>query len=317
MKTKRGLYAIIFLIFAILLVSTVSAGFFDWFKKTITGRAQQQPQNISITVTGINPVQITYVSPIMGINPEEAGFIKVSFNITMYDPDGVSDLNDTSVQANFSIKGYAEVRENSTCAHIVDFGDSANYTCSISMQYWDTNGTWNISVRGRDLGNGAWQYNTTENFVYNIRRAMVISPQELTWSAVNSGDTNQTAIDDPTIVNNTGNYNGTISIAAVNLLGQTDPNQAIYAENFTIDIDTGGDGCTGAGCLECDGTQLQNYSGSIVTAIANTNSNPGNLTLSPGSGQQLLYYCVTEIPTISSQEYSTFQGGSWTIIYPA
>jgi hypothetical protein len=318
MKTKRGLYAIVFLIFIILLISTVSAGFFDWFKKTITGLAPQQPQNITITVTGANPVQITYVSPIAGVNPEEANFTMIHFNVTMYDPDGVSDLNDTSVQANFSTEGYAEVRENSTCEHIIDFGNSANYTCSIEMQYWDNNGTWNITVRGRDLGNTNWMYNTTTAFVYNTLRAMRLSPEELTWPSVSSGDTNQTATDDPTVINNTGNYNGTIRMAAINLLGEDNPSQAIYAENFTIDIETGGGACSAETCIECDGTQLQNYSGgSGIVTIVNAIPNPGNLTLVAGSGQEELYYCVTEVPAISSQEYSTLQGGSWTIIYPA
>jgi len=298
------IFIIIFIIF--LMTSTVSAGILDWFKNTISGRASQQSTNLTISVSGVNPAIIEYVSVIPNTDPAEFDNKTITFSVTMYDADGVSDLNDTSVSANFS-KTDETARLSGTCSHLTDLdANRANYSCSINMWYWDGAGNWTINVRGRDLGNGSWSYNTSSQFQYNLLRAMEISPLTLTWPAINPGADNQTSDNDPTTINNTGNYNESVEVNAINLLGESDPSYKIYAENFTIGLTTGGD-------AECGGTQLQN---ATYIDIANSDANPGNLSSGGGNGQEDFYYCITEVPALSSQTYSTTQGGSWTIRYP-
>ena len=121
------------------------------------------------------------------------------------------------------------------------------------MLYWDGNGAWTINTQGRDLGNTTLVYNTTASFTYNLLKALVISPISLTWPSVSLGATNQTSNNDPTIINNTGNYNATgkIAVNALNLHGETNALEFISAANFTIDIDTGG-----SPPAECNGTAM-------------------------------------------------------------
>ena len=105
MVKKEGRMVLIVICFMIVILTTISAqaGLFDWLKETVTGRASSsQTTNISITVTGTTAAQIRAVSPIANTNPIELNLSSILFYVTMYDADGVNDLNDTSVQANFS-----------------------------------------------------------------------------------------------------------------------------------------------------------------------------------------------------------------------
>jgi hypothetical protein len=137
-----------FILLVLLIIPSTSAGFPDWIK-TITGKIGSQPTNVSITVAGSNLAQIIYVESITSINPIESSSKTITFNVTMYDPDGVADLNDTSVNASFSMTGET-TRYDSLCSWEQDVdSNSANYTCSIDMMYWDGNGDWNIDVARR------------------------------------------------------------------------------------------------------------------------------------------------------------------------
>jgi hypothetical protein len=307
-KKKESVIIVIFICLILLVtVSMVSAGLLDWLKKTVSGKVSQQPTNITITVSGVNPAIIESVSGIPNTDPVEEDNRSITFYVTMYDADGVSDLNDTSVSSNFTMPGET-ARESGTCGLVGDIDSNrANYSCMINMWYWDGAGNWTITVRGKDLGNGSWAYNTSTQFQYNLLRAMLITPDVLTWPAITPGADNQTSDNDPTTVNNTGNYNETLEVNAIDLAGESNPSYKIYSENFTVGLTTGG------GTPECIGTQLQN---ATYVSITNSDANPGNLSLGGGSGQEDFYYCITKVPSLSSQTYSTSQGGSWIIRYP-
>ena len=273
---SKFILATIFFIAVIFISINVSAGFFDLFEKTITGRAGSRPTNVTVTLTGPNPANITYVSAIASTPANESGARNITFSVHMYDPDGVADLNDTSVYANFTKTELPPSTPRTTgsyCAHVSDLDSyTANYSCSILMWYWDGDGWWNVSVRGRDLGAGTWAFNLTTNFTYQQLKAMVIAPTSLTWPGINPGQKNQTSDNDPTYINNTGNYNGTIDIIGKALLGERDPSYIINATNFTVGLVSTGVGSN----LECANTNiLQN--GTAIT-VANSYSNPGNLS---------------------------------------
>jgi len=307
---KRGIYVIITLgviLSILLIVPLISAGLSDWFKAIITGKLGSQTTNISISVAGANAAQIIFVETIGNRDANESGIRSITFNITMSDPDGVLDLNDTSVNASFSMVGYT-TRFNSTCTWIMDVSTTAaNYTCEIEMYYWDANGDWTINVSGTDLGNTTFVYNDTTNFQYNELKAMVIHPPNLTWPGVSIGAQNQTSDNDPTYINNTGNYNGEVKVTAINVHGETNSSEFIPAANFSI-------GTVTTGTNECNKTLLVNAS---AETIISSNASRGNLSVGAGVGQEELYYCITEVPStgISSQTYSTTSAGSWTIAY--
>jgi len=299
----------IFLI-TIILMSMASAGVIDFIKRTVTGKALgPQPQNLTITVVGSNPVTISFIedpdNQIPPPAPIEAGITTITFEVHVTDPDGASDIIDSSVNSEFS-RG-AVIRPGD-CVWTGDLpgGDTANYSCSVDMQYYDEPGTWNIKINATDFGSGVLVEDTSVTFTYLELKAMVISPLTLTWPAVLPDSTNQTSDNDPTVVTNTGNFAGNIQVSALALLGESAPSESVPAEDFVIDIDTGGAGCTGAACVECDGTELVD---SIAIPIAGSSSNPG-----PG-GTEELHYCIPEFPPVSSQTYSTAGGGSWTILY--
>jgi len=291
----------------ILIISLVSAGFSDW----ITGKATSQPTNVTVSVAGRDQCQVTYVSPISPVNPVELSSTTVTFNVHVYDKNGMNDINKSAVFANFtySLNGNKYRATVSNCSWINNIPPrTANFSCSIDMWYWDSNGQWDINVRGNDIGNKTPCYNTTTNFQYNQLKALVIYPTTLTWDTLVPEATNQTSNNDPTLVNNTGNYNGSVSITGINLLGETDTSEAIFAENFTVGL------TTGAGYPECGASATQLINGTLVS-IANSNSNPGNLSEGSGAGQSNYYYCIPEVPLVSSQVYSTLNGGSWIISF--
>ncbi|MEM4230255.1 MAG: hypothetical protein QXF25_00010 [Candidatus Pacearchaeota archaeon] len=300
---------IITIVFSIILAGCiVSAGFFD-FLGGITGRATSQPTNVSVAVAGTTQCQVVYVSQISATNPIEASSTTITFNVHIYDQDGMNDINKSSVFANFTYdpnpNEYRTTVSNCTWVNNIP-PRTANFSCSIDMWYWDGAGQWNINVRGNDYGNKTPCYNTTTNFQYNQLKAMVISPDALTWPTVSSNADNQTSNNDPTIINNTGNYDGTIDLTAIDLYGETNPSEYIPANNFTVGLTTGAEN------PECLGTILSNGTAATITG---SNANRGNLSAGGGAGQEEFYYCIPKVPLVSSQVYSTLQGGSWIVSY--
>ena len=106
------------------------------------------------------------------------------------------------------------------------------------MWYFDVNGQWIINVTANDLGNMTYVSNYSTDFIYNQLQAIVISPQSITWPSVSPGAKNQTSNNDPTEINNTGNYNATanLQVEAINLYGAT--GEFINVANLTVDIET-------------------------------------------------------------------------------
>ena len=319
MRKKRGIYIVIILVFSILIVSSiVSAGIIDWLKKTITGKASTTQQtNVSIAVAGLNPVYITVWNDTLAgtvVDPTEEGATTLIFNVTVSDDDGASDINDSSVQAEFT--NDTTTRGNLTCTENTgeSTSTSQNYTCTIEMLYFDGPVEWMINVTANDLGNVTYYSNYSQHFGYNQLQAIVITPQALTWPSVSPGDTNQTSNNDPTIINNTGNYNatGNLQVQAYNLHGTN--TEFIPVENFSVGLDTG-DTCTGDLCIECNATTTFLVNGTATTITGGVLER-GNLTLGESHSNETFYYCEHIIPsTISSQTYSTQNAGSapWVI----
>ncbi|MBU0467175.1 MAG: hypothetical protein KKF39_05915, partial [Nanoarchaeota archaeon] len=249
---------------------------------------------------------IVFVQSIASMDPLENTFVPVIFTAIVTDADGADSINTTSVKTNFTRTGEV-LRQNTTCAEISgqNTTTSKNFSCTVDMWYFDANGNWNVAVYKEDLQANSAQ-NTTTTFQYNLLKAMVISPPSLSLT-VTTGAMNQTP-SEPTLINNTGNYNvSNISLTTINLYGETYTSFYIDVGNFTIDIDTGG-----TPPAECaGGTSLTNG-----TAVNITNSllDRGNHSVNDGvTGQEQFYYCIPEVPPVPTQPYSTSAGGSWTI----
>ncbi len=277
-----------------------SANFLDWFRDIRL--SPNQPKNVSVSIVGVQPVTIIiHNQTLIGIIPNQNTFLNINFPVTMIDPNGANDLNDSSVQANFSRSGEI-TRKNDSCSLISGQNTalSKNYSCSISMWYFDGAGDWSIEVVGRDIGNGTIISNTS-SFSYGSLKSIEVSSEEITFPALIPGATNVNANNDPTFINNTGNWGGALNVRGVDLYappGQPVPSAFFGVGNFSISHISGN---------ECIGTALQN-----ATDKSSTNINRGNV--SAGFGQTNVSYCITGVPSsLPAQQYSTASGGSWLI----
>jgi len=313
MKQRISLILIVFVL-SIFLSFSVSAGFFDWFHQSITGKSTSQATNVSVSLAGISPVIIYQVTnySISPTNANESGTRNITFGVYISDADGAADVNDTSVFVNFSRTGQPTRVAGSYCSPGPDLSATqANYSCSIEMWYWDQPGLWTIRVKATSFGNNSEVFNVTEVFLYNELKALTLSPYALEWGGLNTGSKNQTSSNDPQYVNNTGNYNGTIGITGKNLLGESNSAWTIAAGNFTVNLSTSAQGVDECQKGASDANVLTN--GTSLT-VPSSYSNPGNLSINDGTGQEAFYYCIPLVPSIMSQIYSTKEG-SWIIGY--
>jgi hypothetical protein len=174
------------------------------------------------------------------------------------------------------------------------------------MNYWDIPGYWNITALAKD-NPGLEAQNKSSYFKYNQLTAIKISPALLTWSGILPGAINQTADNDPTVINNTGNANLSVEINATDLTGAIYSNYKIYAGNFSAALSSSG---TAPNYAECAGTSM---SSSVFTTVTGSNVPRGNLSEGSGTAQEEIYYCVKAVGLVPSQNYGTNSSGAWTI----
>ena len=280
-----------------------AATLWDW----LSGKAAQN-ENLSIEVVTI---QVNWVSDIASPqNVTENGQTDVTFYFTGKIPNGqVENIDDTTARANFTRNG-EEVREDVLCDWLEDLPpDTANYSCTIPIWYWDGAGTWSVTAAVADI-NGNWAKNDSTTFNLSESTCFAVSPSALTWPTVIPGSTNQASNNDPSLLNNTCNddipTNG-VQIKALDLIGQDNAGYSITAENFTAHIATGGAECT-------SGTSLVNATYTAVTDSILTAGNNSKNYKNETSGQEQLYYCVPEVNAgLIAQTYSTSSLGSWKI----
>ncbi|MBU2523167.1 MAG: hypothetical protein KKE23_02660, partial [Nanoarchaeota archaeon] len=222
-------------------------------------------------------------------DPTEENKTQMNFSFVVSDANGASDINVSSATANFTKNGV--LREGS-CVNVSNIdSNTINFSCSIDMWYFDDAGVWNVSTYVED-NSALSAINNSQNFTYHNLLAIKISPSVITWPSANRGAINVTA-DYSTLINNTGNVNvSTIKVMAYDLRGEADPNYAIFAENFTVNVNSEN---------VCSGQNMVNASNVTINNALLPN---GNLSL--GNAQEQLYYCIPQIPsTIIKQAYSS------------
>lgn len=272
----------------------------------ITGFATSDDVGLNITVGNIAPT-VDDISNISAQNPTEATFTEVIFTFNATDSDGGSQL--TGPTGRFNLTGEA-FRDNASCEEITVINStSREYRCNIKMYYFDAPGTWTVNATISDSNGDSGT--RLETFTFNQLLAMVLAPDNLTWASLAFTDTNSTANNDATQINNTGNANSNLSVTALDLHGETTVPDTLNAENFTVSTHTGGT-CSGVTCSEC--TETLQANGSAVN-ITNATLPRGNFSVSDlDTGKELFYYCLLALnQSISSQSYSTSFLGPWTV----
>ena len=310
---KRGASFIFgFLLFSILMISFVSADLSDFFS-SITGRATSQNVGLNISIAG-TPPNITMVIINAAPSITENGITNLMLNFTVHDVDGFGNINGSNAKVSLN-KTLETTRSNSSCLNTANFStDYANFTCTVSIHYFDASGVWSVNASIGDLSSTNVN-NHTATFTLGQTSAFVSSPGNLTFSTLSRGASNQTASNDPLLLNNTGNKNitaGNVQINATDLIGETNAAYGIWAANISVGIFTGSN-------KECDigiNGNASSMNKSYFNAVNQSILLVGNHSANDGStGQEQLYFCIRTIGTeIISQAYTTnVTQGPWTI----
>ncbi|MBI3623581.1 hypothetical protein HY212_05905 [Candidatus Pacearchaeota archaeon] len=306
---KRGLSMILGFVIVVSMISFVSASFFSNLFKP-SGQASFGSQDVSVTVAGTNAPTIDQPSAaIANQNPTEGTTTAVAFQVVVTDLDGVANINDASLIARVS---RGATTRTATCINPTNVdSDTRSYDCTVNMQYYDDNGAWDFYGEIKDQETNTGTRTVVPYLTYNLLTSMQVplSPATLGWPSLSPGASNVLSNNDPTNVVNTGNYNGNVFLQAYYLQGQTTSSEIIPVNVFSVDSATGG-----APPSECDvgvtAVQLGPADGNTVdTGISSNKGNPSGANV---------YYCITSVPLVSSQIYSTSTRGagfSWRISY--
>ncbi|MDO8563593.1 MAG: LamG-like jellyroll fold domain-containing protein [Nanoarchaeota archaeon] len=271
----------------------------------------------TVSVAGGNSVPIiTSVNLASTFSITENSFTPAKLNFTVYDADGFTDINFSNAKAQFN-RTLEITRKDPSCINTANFSTNyANFSCTVSIWYFDGSGDWTVNASIGDLSS-ANAVNQTALFTLGQTSAFVTSPGNLTFGTLSRGASNQTASNDPLLLNNTGNKNitaGNIQINATDLIGETNAAYGIWAANISVGVTTGSSGeCDISGGIN-NATNMHNKSG--FTSINQSRLLVGNHSANDGStGQEQLYFCIRTIGTeIISQAYTTnVTQGPWTI----
>ncbi len=296
--------SVIIVLGILLLLPLASAGFLDLF--SITGKLAAQNEDLNISIGNSDP-EVTYVSFGGGtVTSVEDTAVATTFSVHVYDHDGVADIDDSGTVANFTLAG-EETRQDTSCTLIGDLadGNTANYTCTVTMEWFDAaSASWEIHVVGTDV-NGSTGLNDTSTFTYTETTAFVMAPVDLTWDEIAPGADDSLSNNDPLLINNTGNdaiAAGSISVNATDLLGETDASLGMNSENFSVNPS---DACS-------SGIDMINNTNVSITGAALP---AGNYTVGDGStGAEQLYFCLEHAGTdLIKQAYSTAPTRSWVV----
>jgi hypothetical protein len=303
---KRGIYILCFSIIIILTLSMVSAWTF-WNK--ITGKANTATVGLNITVTSgrIPAIIAVYNNTITGdpiasgtVEGPAATYVVIVFNAS--DPDGVGNLNNATAKINItSADGTSATRQNTSCNPLTGQSGaySQNYSCNITMWWFDKPGAWNISAYITDANGNVGYNQSVKNFSVGTTDGLKANQTALTWPSINPGATN-TEANQFIGINNTGNRYQSLLVNSSDLIGETDPNKALGANNFTVKNVAG-----------CAGTAMVNRTDTNITSAKLYS---GNYTLNDGTAQGNLYVCLaTSNADLSAQSYSTAVLGAWIV----
>lgn len=295
----------------IMVTSMVSAGFFENIRGKITGKATNpQILNATVGVPEIRWVDNDTITDLTSGPNQGPLHTSVIINFSVFLASGANNLDNSTASINFSLTG-SDLRQNTSCFNILtDGGNNANYSCNVTMWWWDANGTWTINAFIADT-NGNNDTNETTTFTMGSTTGFDMGPTTLTWPGLSPGSKNQTSNNDPLVLNNTGNRHipvGNISINSTDLRGESNGDFAIWAGNITINVSTGGS--PPADCA------LENVrSHGAFTNITLANLSAENYTLNNGvQAQEELYFCFIVVGSeLTAQSYSTANQSTWTV----
>ena len=189
----------------------------------------QEYFNLSVTINNSAP-SIDGVAD-ASATPTEGSTTTVSILFNVSDSNGYEDVDPSQSYANVTLNGVT--RESSSCQNYAPAtsGNIQGVNCTITINYYDEPGTWNISVTAQDSNPTTASSNNAATLTYSTLYAFTLEKNSVSFSG-EPGDTDVNASNDPQIINNTGNGN----FANINLTGYELSNgvDTIGAGNFTV-----------------------------------------------------------------------------------
>ena len=322
-RLERGVYRYYaFLSVIILITIFLIAGPFvldssTGFWNAITGAATSSTTTLSVTINSAPVVNFVGAVAPQSISAGTTALFAFKFNVT--DTDGFGTINNLSATVRINYTGAPDnynFTANTTCSPFLQTSStSITYNCNVTVWYFAQAANWTINASINDTS-GVYAQNITTTFQIQSTTAMDMTPTALTWPTIDLGNTNSTSNADPIRINNSGNKDidvGGITVTGNALYGLTTTSDFIGAGNFSVHAVNGSSSCTGDGCKECNGTLMIN---NTATAITTANISAGNYSRNDGTGQEDLFFCIVNVPTIiSRQTYDTSAAYTdpWTI----
>lgn len=314
----------IFIILIILLVipSIVLASWFEDIKEGIedirAGITGKVTDTVSVNITvGVPEIRQVYNNTSPSITSAASGLsagplnTSIIINFSVYLGSGSGNINNGSATINFSKSGET-TRQNASCNQFQSNGvDTVNYTCNVTMMWFDRSGTWSIQAFINDTSGNAGNNKTTN---FSVGETIGVDIGGLSFPELAPGTTNQTS-NLGLLLNNTGNKNITTNatqINATNLRGETTNTLAVWAGNMSVSWNSSVDSCHSSGG---NGTKANNLSAGNYVNVTIANLSRGNfLTNDNVTGQERLYFCIKVVGIdLTSQSYSTLNESAWTV----
>ncbi|MBI4116750.1 hypothetical protein HY449_03325 [Candidatus Pacearchaeota archaeon] len=313
-RGDRKIFLLAILIIMSLLIPFSSAGFIDDAWGKITGKAAQSVSvNITIGVPEIRNVYNSTATIIAAGTGLSSGPVNTSLiiNFSVYLGTGVANMDNATATINFS-KASETLRQSPTCDQVEVGTNVANYSCNVTMSWYDGAGTWAIQAFISDTGGNSGKNNSAN---FSVGETTGFQMGALGWVSLSPGSTNQTA-SAALRLNNTGNKNmsaNTTQVNATNLRGETAANRWISAGNISVSWDaTTLEACDTSGG---NGIAANNMSNGTFINITTANLTKGHYPTNDGStGQEDFYFCIKTIGSeLTSQSYSTAAYGPWMV----
>ena len=241
---------------------------------------------------------ITDISNIPDQIVTESGTTNVQFFVIVKDENGVRDLNDAAITAQFS---QGPITRTGTCTFDSDLDSTTRrYSCTAEIKYFDAPGLWAVSASIQDSKGLSSSYSETFNLLETA--CISLSPTAMQWPPLLPEETDKLSSTNPLTISNTCNKEGSINMKAFDLLGESNPSFKIPAQRFSIH--------TVGYCQPIDIGTIMSHNTDIPISGALLQRGENSL----GQGQELLYFCIEELPDdLSSQTYSTPQGSQWIV----
>jgi len=171
---------------------------------------------------------IDWIQAIGSIDPIAGTAKEILFQVNLTDADGYADI--TNVAAIFT-KTSETSRENVSCSLDSSSGNLATFNCTITMQYYDGAGTWNIKVNVTDTTNPVVE-NTTETFTYNELLAMDLGANSLNFGSGAPGSFDLYTTDGLQLQNKGNVLISKFQVKGQNLTGQSQAGFNVPAASF-------------------------------------------------------------------------------------